>query len=92
MVLFQRARAVLYLFFFDALIGNTRGFSSTTSSFLTSQSHLVGQQRLFMTEDDSAWAQQRALMDEMTDRTEKSYRKEQLDKFAERRNGLIGGE
>lgn len=40
--------------------------------------------------DDDFWSRQRALMEEMTDKTEKSFRKEQLSKYAELQAGLVG--
>jgi hypothetical protein len=46
--------------------------------------------RLFMTADDDFWKQQKSLVQEMTVKADKSLRQEQSEKFAVRRNGLIG--
>jgi hypothetical protein len=49
----------------------------------------VGCRALSMASDDDFWAQQRSIMDQLTDRTEKSLKEEQTQKFAKRRDGLI---
>ena len=42
-----------------------------------------------MEKGDEFWQQQKAIMEEMTGRTEKSLRQEQQQKFADRRTALI---
>lgn len=44
---------------------------------------------LHMAEDSDFWNQQKAVMEEMTGRAEKSLKQEQLQKFAKRRTALI---
>ena len=45
--------------------------------------------QLRMAADDDFWAQQREIMSSMADRTEKSLKEEQLEKFQKRSNALV---
>lgn len=88
-----------FLFLVVCLIKGEKGlsFTSTIKRALSNTSnhgkatfHSGRRTRqLYMGDDGSFWDQQKELMEEMTGRAEKSLRKEQLEKYTERRNGLI---
>ena len=75
-------------------VGRARLPSSTDRFLITSikQKHIQSRgtySSLSMEKGDEFWEQQKAIMEEMTGRTEKSLRQEQQQKFADRRTALI---